>query len=100
MLSSLTGFFNSGLQRWSKLTIHCNIVQTINLISIMKNSIDNRQEELTAVQNEPCSEKKCVSCFANRGCMYEQAHLATIPDAEIFHWKNETVPYVPVSKRA
>ncbi|MBL7740576.1 MAG: hypothetical protein JNK14_15260 [Chitinophagaceae bacterium] len=65
----------------------------------MKNSTNDRQEP-TAVQNEPCSEKKCASCFENRGCMYEQNHSAARYATNIFHWKNETIPQVPVSKRA
>jgi len=29
-------------------------------------------QDLTAIKDELCSEKKCATCFENRGCMYEQ----------------------------
>ena len=36
----------------------------------MKDAIEHSQES-TAIEDETCSEKKCATCFANRGCMYD-----------------------------
>jgi len=33
-------------------------------------------QDSTALKHELCSEKKCVTCFQNRGCMYEQYFAA------------------------
>ena len=42
---------------------------------IMKDSIVYSQDP-TAIKYELCSEKKCATCFENRGCMYEQYFTA------------------------
>lgn len=36
----------------------------------MKDATEHSQES-TAIENEICSEEKCATCFANRGCMYD-----------------------------
>jgi hypothetical protein len=36
----------------------------------MKNSFVYSQDT-TASQVQPCSEKACVTCFENRGCIYD-----------------------------
>jgi hypothetical protein len=38
---------------------------------MMKDPVGYSQDE-TVIKYELCSEKKCATCFANRGCMYEQ----------------------------
>jgi len=42
----------------------------------MKNS-NGYSQDLTAIRDELCSEKKCATCFENRGCMYEQYFAAS-----------------------
>ena len=37
----------------------------------MKEPIDHA-ENATMPEQQLCSEKKCVTCFENRGCIYEQ----------------------------
>jgi len=41
----------------------------------MKDSTGYSQDS-TAVKYELCSEKKCATCFENRGCIYEQYFAA------------------------
>ena len=37
----------------------------------MEHSIQHSREPIT-MQNEPCSPKKCATCFENHGCMLDQ----------------------------
>ena len=50
----------------------------------MKNSIDH-SGDTAAIKNQPCSEKTCVTCFENRGCMYEQYLIAGTYNIEEFY---------------
>jgi len=50
----------------------------------MKDSI-NYSQDPTAMQHDICSEKKCATCFENRGCIYEQYFLVGIQNMEKFH---------------
>lgn len=47
----------------------------------MNQSIANSQDA-TAAQQQPCSEKKCITCFENRGCMYEQYVITVLHNIE------------------
>jgi len=61
------------LYRWRQAVLDCNIVlQTLR----MKDSNDHSQDP-NVVEHELCSEKKCATCFENRGCMYEQYFAAS-----------------------
>ncbi len=42
----------------------------------MKNSTDQLQESVE-IKRHLCSEKTCITCFENRGCIYEQYPAAT-----------------------
>jgi hypothetical protein len=42
----------------------------------MKEPIDHT-ENATVPEYQQCSEKKCVTCFENRGCIYEQYLIAS-----------------------
>jgi len=36
----------------------------------------------TMMQHNICSEKKCVTCFENRGCIYEQYSLVAMQNMQ------------------
>ena len=50
----------------------------------MKESIANSQDA-TTMKHHVCSEKTCITCFENRGCMYEQYLSAAILNMETSH---------------
>ena len=37
-------------------------------------------QDTTAITQQLCSEKTCITCFENRGCMYELYMVAAIHD--------------------
>ncbi len=37
----------------------------------------------TAIREHECSEKTCINCFENRGCMYEQYVMAAMQAIEV-----------------
>jgi hypothetical protein len=47
----------------------------------MKDSIAYKQDA-TAIKQHECSEKTCINCFENRGCMYEQYVIAAMQAIE------------------
>ena len=53
----------------------------------MKDSIFYPQER--AIKHELCNEKRCATCFQNRGCMYEQYLLALMQNMETAHLNNQ-----------
>ena len=66
----------------------------------MKNSNDQSQEA-SVIQHGHCSEKTCVTCFANSGCIYEQyagAVINKMEEAYLAAQANDTNQQV--SKRA
>jgi len=56
---------------------------------VMKDSIRNSQDQ-TAIRYELCSEKKCATCFENRGCMYEQPFAAPTFNLVTLFLQNQT----------
>ncbi len=57
----------------------------------MKNSTKHLQDPLTAEQ-ETCSEKKCITCFENRGCIYDRYYTDTQSfRAETFKMEKEII---------
>ncbi|HEY6503277.1 MAG TPA: hypothetical protein VIZ28_04820 [Chitinophagaceae bacterium] len=36
-------------------------------------------------QQQPCSEQKCITCFENRGCMYDTYLLVEKGNVEVIH---------------
>ena len=58
----------------------------------MKDSIAGGKDE--PVEQQACSEKKCITCFENRGCMYDQYMIITTYHSEGSHPKkeNSTLP--------
>jgi hypothetical protein len=65
----------------------------------MKNSNDYLQSS-TSIKQEPCSEKTCATCFANRGCIYEQYPVAAIHNREESHIESRIDNDSTISKRA
>ena len=53
----------------------------------MKNSIAAGQDE--PVVQQSCSEKKCITCFENGGCMYDQYMIITTYHSEGSHLQKE-----------
>jgi len=47
-------------------------------------------QDSTALKHELCSEKKCVTCFQNRGCMYEQYFAAPTSNLVTLLLQNQT----------
>jgi hypothetical protein len=39
-------------------------------------------QDADAMQQQACSEKKCITCFENKGCMYEPYLIAAINNSE------------------
>ena len=64
----------------------------------MKNVIDHSKDETASQQ--PCSEKKCATCFANRGCMYEQHPASDLPSIERYYGEINADNTELISKRA
>lgn len=65
----------------------------------MKNSVDQSQEAIVT-QHGHCSEKTCVTCFANNGCMYEQYAGAVINKMEESYLASQANANQQASKRA
>jgi len=66
----------------------------------MKHASDHLRRA-TAATDEPCSETKCVTCFENRGCMYQQyvaALMNKIEEAYLANHVNKTIQQI--SRRA
>jgi hypothetical protein len=57
----------------------------------MKQPIDHA-ENATTPEDQLCSEKKCVTCFENRGCIYEQYLIAMTHNIERSYRANRTYP--------
>lgn len=55
---------------------------------MMNNSVGYSQN-VTVIKDEPCSEKKCATCFAHRGCMYEQYAVAPAFNLLAFYLENQ-----------
>jgi len=49
----------------------------------MKDSSATAQDE--PVLQHPCSEKRCITCFENSGCMYDQYMIITTCHSEGSH---------------
>lgn len=55
-----------------------------NNLSVMKNFIDEPQQP-APLQLDACSEQKCITCFENRGCIYDQFPIVLSNDRETFY---------------
>ncbi|HET6993358.1 MAG TPA: hypothetical protein VFI06_00185 [Chitinophagaceae bacterium] len=65
----------------------------------MKNS-EKKTLGTTELEDQACSEEKCVTCFENRGCIYEQYVAAMIHTIELSYGQNRIDSNVQISKRA
>lgn len=47
-------------------------------------------QDTTAVQDTLCSEKKCINCFENRGCIYDHyVHADTNNNSESYPFQQQ-----------
>lgn len=53
----------------------------------MKDSIFYPQDH--AIKHELCNEKRCATCFENRGCIYEHYLLVVMQNAEKVRPENQ-----------
>jgi hypothetical protein len=66
----------------------------------MKEAFEHSQDS-TATKNEECSEKKCATCFANRGCMYDVYSMIPAFNLKTFYLETLKMNETPmVNKRA
>jgi len=65
----------------------------------MKDAFEHPQDS-TAPKNEECSEKKCATCFANRGCMYDVYSMTPAFNLKEFYLENLRSTYPIINKRA
>ena len=66
----------------------------------MKDAFEHSQDS-TAIEGETCSEKKCATCFANRGCMYDVYSMIPAFNLKKFYLETLKMDETPVlNKRA
>jgi hypothetical protein len=66
----------------------------------MKDAFEHSQDS-TARKDEDCNEKKCATCFANRGCMYDVYSMVPASNLKKFCLETLMMNEIPMlNKRA
>jgi hypothetical protein len=65
----------------------------------MKESIAYPHDSTATLKHQVCSEKTCITCFENRGCMYEQYLFAATHNIEVFQLAKHDKERNPVTSK-